>query len=483
MRSIESWRLKTFSLRRGEGWFWWLSFFALLIEGTLFLTVAIAHAVYPGFTETMEGDILQHIERAAHGQPIYPPPGAEYIALTYMPLYYYLAAPFYVLFGDSLFGPRLLSILATLGSLVWVARITYRETHSLAAAMLAMAFFCAGYRIMDASVFLVHPDPLLLFWVLTGYWFWAYGNTRRDDILWLLCFTLAFWTKQHGAFFFGWAVLYALFFRANQPRSIMIVGILLGGPVAYFGLGHLLGERFFYHTLIAPRRWEHNWWFSLRRMALVIACFAPLTSVTLVAYGKETLRQRGWKPTRLLWFTLTCLATCAFTMTISGASNNHYVPYQVLVAIILAIVCHGLATSTARVPLFLRVLLMAIISSAVTFWAHTEYPHHDIPVFVPVVLGILAFVSLVLLRLPAPLRGKTQAAVLILAQLAVDFYLPGRYLPSHGWTDGLAYLQSELKQLDAPVIWISYGNVPGDLTGTKLARSPSWVALEDIARQ
>src|SRR4051812_40509728 len=90
-------------------WFRGLAGLALALAGAGLAAVAAAHLAYPGFAETMEGDVLQHVERAARGRPIYPEPGGEYIALTYMPLYHLAAAPFYRLFGDSLFGPRLLS--------------------------------------------------------------------------------------------------------------------------------------------------------------------------------------------------------------------------------------------------------------------------------------------------------------------------------------------------------------------------------------
>src|SRR6185369_9526622 len=38
-------------------------------------------------------------------------------------------------------------------------------------------------------------------------------------------------------------------------------------------------------------------------------------------------------------------------------------------------------------------------------------------------------------------------------------------------------------QLEGPVIWIDYGNIPKDLSGRKMMRTPSWVALEDVDRQ
>ena len=72
--------------------------FALLIcivYAVGFASIAYEHVRCPGFTEAMEGDVLQHVERAAHGKPIYASATAEYIPLAYFPGYDYLSAPFY----------------------------------------------------------------------------------------------------------------------------------------------------------------------------------------------------------------------------------------------------------------------------------------------------------------------------------------------------------------------------------------------------
>src|ERR1051325_7717913 len=93
--------------------FAWVS---LTVYGGIFLYIAVRQILYPGFTEPMEGDILQSIERVAHGLTPYPRPGSEFIPLDYMPLYYYLSAPLYHVFGDSFIGPRLISAFAAIAS-------------------------------------------------------------------------------------------------------------------------------------------------------------------------------------------------------------------------------------------------------------------------------------------------------------------------------------------------------------------------------
>lgn len=118
-------------------WYGILAAATLTVAGGGFALVAVGQLTFPGFTESMEGDILQHVERAAHGRPIYPAPGGEYIALAYMPLYYVLASPLFLLFGDSLFGPRLLSVVCAFASAGLIGRIATRETNSPATGVLA----------------------------------------------------------------------------------------------------------------------------------------------------------------------------------------------------------------------------------------------------------------------------------------------------------------------------------------------------------
>ena len=47
---------------------------------------------FPLNLDLMEGTVLQHVQRAAAGVPIYAAPSAAFVALAYNPLYYEVAA-------------------------------------------------------------------------------------------------------------------------------------------------------------------------------------------------------------------------------------------------------------------------------------------------------------------------------------------------------------------------------------------------------
>jgi 4-amino-4-deoxy-L-arabinose transferase-like glycosyltransferase len=158
-----------------------LAILSLLVFAGIFVFLAANHVAYPGFLEPMEGDVLQHIQQVCRGEAIYQTPTAEFIPLSYMPLYYVFAAPFYAVFGDSFAGPRLLSCLCAAisgGLCCWIA---WRESRLATASCVAGALFFSSYRIMNASLTVALPDSLLLVWLLSGFAFLAYGTRRWHD--------------------------------------------------------------------------------------------------------------------------------------------------------------------------------------------------------------------------------------------------------------------------------------------------------------
>lgn len=459
-----------------------IAMLVLVVYAGVFGYLAYEHVRYPGFTEAMEGDVLQHIERITQGLPLYPEPGGEYIALAYMPLYYVMAAPFYLSFGDSFLGPRLLSSFCASLACVLVGWIGYRESRDRVAALLSAAVFLAGYRVMDAYLTCAMPDSLLLLWLLLGYCFFAYGTTRLHDCIWLVCFTLAFWTKQHGAFFFGFAVMYALLFRKNAlPRWVLVLGLLVGGPLAYVVIGSQLGERFFYHTFIVPRRWDHNGWFALRRSVFLLVCFAPIATLLTWHALKQVVNWRSRQVPPLAWFVVTTLISTLITMSSAGSSNNHYIPLLAIMSVSAMLGLKRVLQEGLSGQLVLAAVGLTVFSVAAAWVARQQFSNHDVPLVAPIALAAVTL-GVVLCWL---LRVNVTAVVglLLVGQFAVTSFYPPDYLPPSEFVQGMAQLRTELRQLDGPVIWVPYGNVPSALTGVKLARAPSWVALEDIERQ
>lgn len=478
---------------------------ACALCGGLFLYVAVAQIFYPGFTEPMEGDILQHIERAAHGLPLYPRPSGDFIALTYLPFYYFTAVPFYLLCGDSLAGPRLLSALCAFGAAYLVWRIAWHESQDRATAYFAAALFFGSYRVMDAYLFCGLPDALLLWWLLAGWYWLGYGTRRTHDALAILCFACAFWTKQQGALFFGCAVLYALVLRrapsietvTRLPRWVWLLGLIVGGPLVYGLVGPHLGVGFVYHTLAVPAKWPHSYAEAATRTGFILFCAVPCAVVLAALYlwpqsfakpqsWREVLAQ-GWTKLQnpVVWLTLSALAVGTFTMSSVGSSNNHYIPFIAGLTIIAALGARRLLVE--ELPKHFSKLLGAWCLAAVLAqgWAMRHAGEHNTPLFAPLaMLGVYVSYLLVVRSVWAPLSVSALAAILLLCgQLAVGAYHPTAYLPVAGYRQEVAQLRAELRSLDAPVVWATYGNAPQLLTERKLERMPSWIAADDIRRR
>lgn len=463
------------------------SWISLTVYAGMFVYIAVRHISYPGFTEPMEGDVLQHILRILNGLAPYPRPEGEFIALAHMPLYYFVAAPFYLIFGDSFAGPRLLSSLCAVisgGLLGWIA---WKESRSRAIAFLAAAIYFSGYRIMDAYLTCALSDSLMLLFLLLGFCFFSYGTNWLHDALWLILFSLAFWTKQHAAFYFGFAVLYALFFRKNYlPRWAIVLGILLGGPISYILAGSYLGDAFFYHTFVVPGRWEHKLWFSLRRTAFVLLCFVPFSSLLTLPYLKQSIRLRELKISPLGWFVVTALFSAAITMTAAGSSNNHYIPFIASLSATAALGFHVLISSKEPPGLTGWIAITAFLSIAVSVVAMRKYAGmHPLPFFSPFVVTSVLIVYAILanLKFADHTRKLAVGTLLVIGQFGVAFYYPPNFLPEPGYKEGITRVRTELAKLDGPVIWLTYGHVPFSLVRMKMAKAPSWVALQDIERQ
>jgi 4-amino-4-deoxy-L-arabinose transferase-like glycosyltransferase len=463
-----------------------LAWLSVMLYGGLFVYLALRHIFYPGFIETTEGDVLQQIARIAHGLTPYPKPGGEFISLPYLPLYQAVSAPLYLLFGDSFMGPRIVSCVLAVASGVLVGLIAWRETRSAAAGCVASALYFSGFRIMDAYLTAALPDSMMLFWLLLGLYFFAYGKSRLQDLLWLLFFSLAFWTRQHGAFFFGFAALYGLIFRKNYlPKWSLVAGTLIGGPVSYLLLGRLLGDGFFLHTFVIPGRWEHGVWFGVRRSVFILACTIPFSTLLTAFHLKNAVRWHERRIAPLAWFALSTLFSATFTMTSSASSNNHYIPLIAVFAATAGAGFHALATSQSPTRLGGLLSGLTLVTGISTYVALKAYDNHHIsqaPPFVAAGVTIGYFLVRYLSSQASVLRASG-AALLVIGQFGASFYNPGDFLPVKGYQEELIQLQAEIAKHHGRVIWIPYGYVPASLTGIKILSTPSCVATDDIERQ
>jgi hypothetical protein len=452
-----------------------------------FVSIAVQHVLYPGFTEAMEGDVLQHVERAAAGRPIYTTPTEEFIPLAYVPGYYYFAAPFHWLFGDHLGGPRLASSLAAIGAAVAFGWIVYRESNSVAACLVTVALFFAGYRVKDENLTTALPDALLLLWLGLGWAMIVGRQTLRTEIAAVVFLILALVTKQQGLLLGGCTALFIASttrggdwsLREKSRVAPAFAWSVAGLSLFLFG-NSLFGQFFNQFTFLIPSGWERSWFHSFERLVLVSFLFVPFAWLGAATFAfKDGVRWQAFKqplPFAILTTTLICL----YTVSATGSSNNHYIPLFSLLEATAVLGCLHIAQHGPPRWFMPLAIATAIASVIVAGGAAMVNEGHPIPWFVSPLLVIGAGIGWYCERRLS--RPKWWAAILLSGQFAASFYLPWDYWPPSDWRAAHADFRSELRRLDFDVAWPDYGAIPIAMTGERIHRFPSWVALEDLNR-
>lgn len=461
---------------------------ACAVYALAFGSVAYQHVAYPGFSEAMEGDVLQHVERAAQGMPIYVEPSAEYIPLAYFPGYYFFAAPFHRVFGDSFAGPRLASALASFGAGAALAWIVFQESRSVSASLLAASLFFAGYRIMDESLTTALPDATLLLWLMLG-WAMIVGRTSpRMELAAGVFFALALFTKQQGLLLGGAGVLYlaatcrdrnwriAADWRAVAPTTVFGLTALVS-----VGIGdRVFGPEMLRFTLAVPSGWDRSPFHSMERFAFVSFLFTPFAWLLAACFvfrdgvGFGALRQP------LAFAIAASSVVCLYTVSAAGSSNNHYIPLFALLEAAAVLGAWEVARKGPPGWLLPATAVTAGVGCVVAAGAAWVNEGHPLPLFVAPLLVVAVLAGWYAERRLK--RPHYWAAVLLAGQFAASLYAPWDYWPPRGWQAAVADFQSELHTLRHDVAWPDYGNVPTSLTGSPIRRFPSWVVLEDVDR-
>jgi hypothetical protein len=125
---------------------------AFALFAVVALAVSAARIPYPFELEWMEGGSLIQVQRLLAGQGIYVAPTFEFVAHPYGPVYYWLAAVVAAVAGPGFWPLRLLSYLASVGSLAALIAIFRARTFRVDAAVVAACLFAATNRLLEEEV-------------------------------------------------------------------------------------------------------------------------------------------------------------------------------------------------------------------------------------------------------------------------------------------------------------------------------------------
>jgi 4-amino-4-deoxy-L-arabinose transferase-like glycosyltransferase len=314
-----------------------------------FVATAAARLLFAYPLEITEGASLEAVRGLLRGQPLYDQPTSEHVPMIYGPVYFYLAALISLVIGPSYAALRLVSLVASVGSVALISLLIKRETHSASVAILAAGLFTASYPLTDGALDLGRVDALLVCMLLAAVYASRLSGLR-SAILAGACTALALLTKQSALP----VSLVLLLYLAVTSRRRLIgyatgLAVTLASPLAL--LEAQSGHWATLFLILLPRQHDIS---ELRLTQFWTLDVLPRFTLALVlgmlfACARLTERDR----TAPLFFGLVSLGMLGIAWasdTNVGAAPNVLLPAYAVLAILFALGLHEALRQLARLP-------------------------------------------------------------------------------------------------------------------------------------
>ncbi len=217
-----------------------------------YIVIALMRAGHPFELEWMEGSVVAHVRRVLEGQPLYVAPSLHFTPFIYPPLYFYLGAIVSKFAGAGFAPLRLLSFVASLGTIAFVYMTLRRSSSRWLPAVLGACLFAASYREGGAWFDLARVDSVYIAFVAAGILLLRRDPPWLAGILGGLAFALAALTKQSALFIAAPAAVFLVF--TDWRRGIAFgatLGAIVGG--ATLALDRASGGWYAYYAFDLPR--------------------------------------------------------------------------------------------------------------------------------------------------------------------------------------------------------------------------------------
>ena len=324
----------------------------------LYAAVALLRLRYPFELEWLEGGSLVQVQRILAGQAVYTRPSLEYVAFAYTPVYYYVAAAVAAVTGPGFTALRLVSLLASLGSLAVIFSLVRRETGRVLPALVAVGAFAGTYRAAGAWLDVGRVDSLCLALTLAAAHRVRFGRTALSQSAAGALLCLAFLTKQTAVVALLGFGLHHLLWRRRHAAALL--GTAAAGIVgATLLMDRLTGGWYTFHVFrphgLLLHRFVTFWWVDVPPLlpALVLG-------VLLVARDRDRERVRFYAT-----FAAVMVGTGLFGRMIVGAYVNALLPACAGLAVMLGLAMHEaqarLPPTDARRPWLEAALLGAVL--------------------------------------------------------------------------------------------------------------------------
>jgi 4-amino-4-deoxy-L-arabinose transferase-like glycosyltransferase len=218
---------------------------------------------YPYEVEYSEGFELYNAIRIYEGENLYKDIHSEpkFLTVDYPPIFYYIGAILIPIFGETLIGGRVISLLSSLLIVILIFKIVHKETKSKKLSLISSLLFFSSYTVFFWSVLYRNLMLPILFSLLGVYFILDYKKTKRL-ILAVTFFLLALYTKQ-TAIIASVAVFLFLFLK-DRKTAFKFLSLLSVPALGIFLLiNYLTDNQFFLHTF------EYNLSFSTSHLELI----------------------------------------------------------------------------------------------------------------------------------------------------------------------------------------------------------------------
>ncbi len=302
----------------------------------IFFWSVLHRLFYPYELYHEEGLAADHVQRILEGKKLFVEPSMDFIPFIYTPLYFYIAAFFSKIIGFSFIPLRLVSILAATGTAIIIFRWVQREGGNFLyagfTAALFLAFYPAGLTFYDVG----KPDMLFVFFSVTAFYAFHFGESRKAILFSAFLFLLAFLTKQSTLFFLTPFLIYVAFTNQKHKWSF-IVGVLSSLIFSICILNLLTSGWFNFYIFKLPGnhpfRWESLWMFwqyniLLKYSLLFFLCLALIFLLQTQKDGK-----RFW----FYGFFFTGMVGCSWLSAIHNGDANVLIPANTAMALLTGI--------------------------------------------------------------------------------------------------------------------------------------------------
>jgi len=323
-----------------------------------FCVVALLRLPFPGALEWYESEMYYMMLRVLAGQALYGTPSIEYVPTIYPPLYIYISAALARITGPEFSTLRTVSILSSLGSMVLIGSIVYRETLSRSAGLWAAGLFAATYYASATYLDIGRIDPLFLALFLGSLCALRFFPGMRGCLLAGALLAASALTKQTALVLFAPLCLYALIVRP-RIQAVCFTGITIAGVGLISLLLNAAADGWYFYYVFAlpgqhPVLWNRIGSFWLQQILPVAGPALCLSAAYFILVSFKSKREAALLYALVIPAMLG--AACMHWMKLGGFKNV-LLPAHAALAIGAGLALGAARTSRLRLPVYAAALI------------------------------------------------------------------------------------------------------------------------------